>query len=331
MLEENSSRRVLSKPVVLSLAAVNKKLFLTLTILLLISNASFAQQLAEQTQAATATENKTVNVPAGTEISLVLVRTVDSRSTHRGDEIEAQTTFPVMADGHVVIPGGTFIKGNVEKLDIHGTSGELQLQNASAIFPNGYIAPMSGPLTIETDQWTAERTASTGRSVAAVTAPIIGTVAGLLIGHSANASKAMTLNGLTINPSRLKSTAIGGMVGGLVGGLVSITLFLHSHQFIVYEGAPMSMVLQRSVSLDNDKVAEAVQHSPVTIHSVAAPDPYYPAATPPTDTGICYTPGTPATPPTVIPGTPPIGDSPGTPDTVIPGTSATPPIPHPCP
>jgi len=52
---------------------------------------------------------------------------------------------------------------------------------------------------------------------------------------------------------------------------------------------------------------------------------------PPYDRGICYTPGMPGTPPTVIPGTPPIGDSPGTPATVIPGTPAIPGTPYPCP
>ena len=47
--------------------------------------------------------------------------------------------------------------------------------------------------------------------------------------------------------------------------------------------------------------------------------------------GTCYTPGAPGTPPTVIPGTPSIGDSPGTPNVMIAGTPAIPGTPYPCP
>jgi hypothetical protein len=277
----------------------------------------------------TASGNRTIEVPAGTDIGLVLVRTVDTQTMHRGDEIEAQTTFPVTVGGRVVMPGGTYIKGSAGKLSVHGSSGELQLLSASVIFPNGYVAPVAEPLTIQTGELTAERTASTGRGVAAIAAPIIGTAAGALIGHAANSSPGMTLNGVTINPNRLQSTAIGAMVGGVLGVIATFALLHGSHQFIVYEGAPMSMVLQKPIAFDADRVADASHNSSVTIHAVTTPTPYMYAPTA-TTSGTCYTPGSPGTPPTVIPGTPATADSPGTPDTVIPGSPPTPGTPYPC-
>jgi len=284
-----------------SLAVVSKKVFSTITILFLSVSVCAAQ---DNTQMQTMTASgKTIEVPAGTDIGLVLVRTVDTQTTHRGDEIEAQITFPVTAGGQVVMPGGTYIKGSAGKLSIHGSSGKLQLQSASAIFPNGYVAPIAGPLTIQTAEWTAERTTSTGRGIAAITAPIVGTAAGALIGHAANSSQGMTLNGLTINPDKMRSTAIGAMVGGAIGAIATFALLRGSHQFIVYEGAPMSMVLQKTIAFDADRLADAAHDAPVTIHAVAAPAlyPYTPASS---SSGTCYTPETPGTPPTVVPGMP---------------------------
>jgi hypothetical protein len=295
----------------------------------IVSSRSGSQDVAQTADAST---KPALSVPAGTKIPLVLTHAVDSKSTHRGDEIDAQITFPVTVGKDVVIPQGTFLKGNVEKLVRKGSRSELQMQSASVIFPNGYIASLSGPANIETDEWTAVREPGKGAMIGAFVAPAVGSLAGALIGHAAS-SPGTTINGLTDNSSRVKDTAIGGIVGLAVGGVISIALLLHSHQFLVDVGSPMELVLQQPLLLNQDQVADAVhmtaQHPVVPMAVAKRPQP--PAPPMPTDTGTCYTPETPGTPPTVIPGTPPIGDSPGTPDIVIPGTPATPGTPYPCP
>jgi hypothetical protein len=94
----------------------------------------------------------------------------------------------------------------------------------------------------------------------------------------------------------------------------------------------MEMTLPQPMTLAESKVGDAVRDAeahPVTTMPVAKRPP--PEVVGPTNTGTCYTPGTPGMPPTVIPGTPPIGDSPGTPDVIIPGTPAIPGTPYPCP
>src|SRR5690348_17013756 len=48
-----------------------------------------------------------ITVPAGTRLPLVLTYPVDSRSTR---DLHAQTTAPVVVDGKVAIPPGTFIQ-----------------------------------------------------------------------------------------------------------------------------------------------------------------------------------------------------------------------------
>jgi hypothetical protein len=141
----------------------------------------------------------------------------------------------------------------------------------------------------------------------------------------------MTLNRLTINPDRMQSTAIGGMVGLGVGGALGMYFLLRSRQFYVDGGSPMELTLPQPLTLAQAQVDDAVRQSqaqtqPIT--PVARRPPPPPVDTTPTHT--CYTPGTPGTPPTVIPGTPPIGNSPGTPPTVIAGTPPIRGTPYPC-
>jgi hypothetical protein len=228
----------------------------------------------------------------------------------------------------VVIPPGTFVQGKVDKLERKGGRGKLHLQSMSVTFPDGYVAPISGPVTLESDDGYAVKDPGNGRIISAFALPAAGAGLGALIGHAAG-GKGTNVNGMTFNPGGLKSTAIGSMVGLAVGGVASLVMLTSSRNFYLDVGSPVEMVLQQPLSLERERVADA--GTPAMTRPVQAiakrPQPPQP---PPTPTGTCYTPSTPGTPPTIIPGTPPIGDIPGTPDIVIPGTPEIPGTPVPC-
>jgi hypothetical protein len=275
-------------------------------------------------------EATAVTIPAGTHLALVLTHPVDSKSTHRGDEIDAQTTAPVAVGNQVVVPAGTFVQGKVEKLARNGDRGEFLMQSLSIVFPDGYVAQVPGPVNIESDEGTAWRNPSNGAKAGAIAAPLAGTGLGALIGSAAHTTQSSTLGGTTLTTSSPKGIAIGSVVGLAVGGAVALALLLHSQQFYVELGAPMQLTLPSAVTLSANQVTAAVQQAqsqPPAITSVAKP----PVVPIPTGNGTCYTPSTPGTPPTVIPGTPAIGNSPGTPAIVIPGTPSIPGTPYPCP
>ena len=310
-----------------------------LTLSLFLATSSFAQQSSPtgspdslDRSPAAATASKTlVSVPAGTRIALVLTNSIQSRSVRRGDDIYAQISSPVTSGNEVVIPPGTFVQGKVDRLERKGRRGELHLQSMSITFPDGYVAPISGPVDLETDEGYALNDPGRGRFIGAFALPAAGAGLGALIGHEAG-GKGTNINGMTFNPSGLKSTAIGSMVGLAVGGVASLFLMTSSHNFFLDVGSPVEMVLRQPFSLEQDQVNDAVQQSeqhPVPTQPIAQRPQFRPQ--PDNDPGICYTPGTPGTPDVDIPGMPPIGDSPGTPSTHIPGIPATPPTAHPCP
>jgi hypothetical protein len=310
-----------------------KRTLVTLAAVACVAAVCFAQDQPEPPSAPQPQPAATVTIPASTRFALVLSHPVSSTTVRHGDDIHAQTTAPIAIGDQVVIPAGTFIQGTVDKLSRNGSRGEFLLQSAAVIFPDGYIAHIAGPITVESDEGTAWMNPSTGTKVGMVVAPLAGLGLGAAIGSAAHTTTSSTLAGQTITASSPKGLAIGSLIGLAAGGAVALVLLAHSHQFFVDVGAPMQMTLPQPITLAQNRVDDAnreAQTHPVSV-PMASPRPQpvsYPAA--PVNHGTCFTPGTPGTPPTVIPGAPGPNGIPG-PPTVIPGTPPVPGTPYPCP
>jgi hypothetical protein len=346
-VSSTSSSFTMNKAIAKQIAIV-AGFFVALTCLAQDNNPSQSDQSTSQ-PTEQAQLRPTVTIPAGTNLALVLTQPVQSRYIHRGDDIYAQITSPVASGNEVVIPAGTFVDGKVDKLERHRGHGELRLQSMSITFPDGYVTPIAGPMTLETSDGYVLKDPGSSRFVGAVAIPAAGFGLGALIGHSIGSSPSTITNTLPPGctgppPGCLTSsvtgpsnagmhTAIGAGIGGAIGMVASLALLSSSHHFFIDVGAPVEMTLQRPVSLQQDEVAQAVQQSeqqPVAEQPIARrPVPPLPPNTP-VDHGTCWTPGTPGTPPTVIPGIPGPDGVPG-PPTMIPGTPPTPGTPHPCP
>jgi hypothetical protein len=297
----------------------------------------------------TQTSSSTVTIPAGTQLALVLTHPVQSRVIHRGDDIYAQITSPVNSGDAMVIPPGTFVQGTVDKLVRKSGRGELLLQSMSITFPDGYVAPVPGPITLETNQGYAIQDPGGRRVVGAFALPAAGAGLGALIGHSVGKAQSevtttfppgciagppfCTTTTTPVFGTKGRDAIIGAGIGSAVGMIASMTLLFSSHHFFLDVGSPVEMTLQHPITLQQKEVDAAVQQAaqhPVAEQPIAPrPVPPPPPDTP-VDHGTCYTPGTPGTPPTVIPGAPGPDGVPG-PPTIIPGTPPTPGTSYPCP
>src|SRR5271166_1256326 len=54
-----------------------------------------------------------IELPTGTHIPLVLHNAVSTRSAQPGDPVYFETSFPVMLNGKVVVPAGSWVSGEV--------------------------------------------------------------------------------------------------------------------------------------------------------------------------------------------------------------------------
>jgi hypothetical protein len=288
---------------------------------------------------------QTAIIPAGTRIALVLTHPIQSRRVHRGDDIYAQTSSPVNSGNQVLIPAGTSVQAKVEKLDWNGGRAKLILQSMSITFPDGHVAPVSGPLTLESDDGYALKDPGKGRIVSAIALPAAGAGLGALIGHAAGSSQSsltstlppgcvagspFCLSSTTPVSTKGRDAAIGAVVGVAIAAVASMALLLSSHHFFLDVWSPVEMIVEQPIRLSEGQVRNAVRQEeenpapPLPIAQPPLPPP------PPDDHGICYSPDTPGTPPTVIPG--PLGpDGILGPPTIIPGTPPIPGSPHPCP
>jgi hypothetical protein len=300
-------------------------------ILLLTCSATFAQD-ANQQQAPASSVNSAqsaapvdeITVPAGTKIALGLVRALSVKHAKAGDDVNLQITFPVTADNQMVIPPGTYVTGPIEKILERDKSRALlrfQMRFASLIFATGYVATISGPVTV--DSYIAELTVPNLPSGMPV--PVLA---------AANGPTPPPLPPLPPLPGSGARTAIIGLgVAGAVGAVIAGVVFAHHSDVFMEAGTPMEIYLPAPLTLNRTRIMAAVQQ--YTTQAASAPPEI---VKPPKKLKTCWTAGTPGTPDTVIPGTPPTvipGDPPtvipGTPPTVIPGTPGTEPTSYPCP
>lgn len=295
-----------------------------------------SQPNSSQTQNQAAIKFAPITIPAGTTIPLVLTQPVQSRYVHRGDDIYAQVTDPVDAGNQVAIPAGTFVQGTVDKVDRHGGRAELRLQAMSITFPDGYVAPIAGPITLQTGDGYTFTDPSSRRTGLALGLIGGGAGVGALIGHSVGSSSTTItasipqgctgpppgcISSSTTGPGRKGfDTGVGITVGVAAGGVAAFALLASSRHFFIDAGTPIAISLRQPITLQGSEVAEAVRQSgqhPMPPMAVA-PRPVPP---PPPDTSSPFppTPTNPGTPPTIIPGPPGPGGVPGAP-IIIPGT-----------
>src|ERR1700738_2218691 len=79
-------------------------------------------------------------VEPGTRIPLSLINSVTTKHAAEGDRIYLETVFPILVNGKIVIPPGSYVAGTVTQIKRPGRvkgKGELFLRFDSLTLPNG--------------------------------------------------------------------------------------------------------------------------------------------------------------------------------------------------
>src|SRR4051794_23381979 len=99
---------------------------------LLISAAMFAQEDAPKA--------KEFVVDPGTRIPLSLINSITTKTAAEGDHIYLETVFPILVNGKIVIPPGSYVAGTVTQVKRPGRMkgrGEIYLRFDTLTLPNG--------------------------------------------------------------------------------------------------------------------------------------------------------------------------------------------------
>jgi len=204
------------------------------------------------TNAAPATPAKPaqIEVPTGTHIPLVLHNGISTRSARPGDPVYFETLFPVMADGKVVIPAGSYVSGEVTESKRPGRvkgRAEIMIKLTTMILPNAYMVNLNatpsgagtgGAETVNSEGQVIGNT-SKGADVGTV---IRTTEAGTGIGAGIGAASGNVGRG----------AGIGAGVGALTG--LGAVLLTRGPEAELPRGSTVEAVIDRPIYLDADKV-----------------------------------------------------------------------------
>lgn len=190
---------------------------------------------------------KTIQLPTGTKVLLIMKNTVSSRNAKVGDGVYLETQFPVVAEGKVVIPTGTFVQGVVDSVKRSGRvkgRAEILLHFTTLIYPNGYTVSMPATLesadsadtqNVKDKEGTVQAQGTKGKDAATI-ATSTGT--GTMIGGLSRGS--------------MKGAGVGAGLGAAVG--IATTLFTRGDEVRLESGTSVEMVITRPVELDPSRI-----------------------------------------------------------------------------
>src|SRR5437899_12800858 len=87
-----------------------------------------------------AQDPKIFQVDPGTHIPLSLINSVSTKNSTVGDRVYLETVFPILVDGKIVIPRGSYVAGTITDVQRPGklkSRGEFHLRFDSLTRPNG--------------------------------------------------------------------------------------------------------------------------------------------------------------------------------------------------
>ena len=198
-----------------------------------------------------APQTKSFLVETGTHIPLSLINSVSTKNSAPGDRVYLETVFPILVDGRIVIPPGSYVAGTITEVQRPGKMkgrGEFHLRFDSLTLPNGTtrdfrarVSGLDGRASEELDRKegsiksegnkagdarTVGETAAAGASVGALAGSLSG-AAGMGAGIGAAA----------------------GAAAGLMGVLVT-----RGPEAVLAKGTTLEMVLDREVKFDENEL-----------------------------------------------------------------------------
>lgn len=89
---------------------------------------------------------RTITIPPGTKVTLALTSPIWAKTVNAGDAVYAVTSFPVVIQGTMLIPPGTYVLGQIDSVTKPGWKSpraQFQMHFIKIIFSNGYTLELA--------------------------------------------------------------------------------------------------------------------------------------------------------------------------------------------
>jgi hypothetical protein len=190
-------------------------------------------------------------VPTGTKVPLSMINSVSTKTASEGDRIYLETVFPILANGHIVIPPGSYVAGTVTEIKRPGRMrgrGELYVRFDSLTLPNGVTRDFRARLG-SLDGRAAETLDKNEGKIKGE-----GNKAGDLktIGEAAGAGGGIGSLGGAASGHPIAGAGMGAAAGAAAG--LMYVLLSRGPDAVLAKGTTMDMVLDRDLQFNNAEV-----------------------------------------------------------------------------
>ncbi len=211
-----------------------------------------------------------VSVPPGTHILLNMINSVSTKQAQVGDRIYLETAFPVLSNGKIVIPQGSWVTGTVTGVIRPGRvkgRGGLQVRFDSLTLPNGVSRDFRADLgAIDArDNQSLQREGSTIKGAGSK-----GADAGTVVGTTTSGT--VIGAGLGSAAGNVGRGSLIGVAGGAAAGLATV-LLTRGPDATLSKGSTVEMVLDRPLSYNDSDLnfRDAPPHAPLSQGAAPAP------------------------------------------------------------
>lgn len=199
--------------------------------------------------------SQAITVPAGTRLGVVLENGISTASAKPGDSVYFRTSFPITMNNKVVIPVGSYLRGEVTDAKRPGRvkgKGELRIHLNTLIFPNGYTVDLNAE-PHSTDGSSGTKTDNEGK----------------ITGPSGKGKDAQTIATTTVAGAGIGAIADGGKGAGIGAGIGAVTglaavLVTRGPEAQLPRGSSMDLVLEHDLQLDADQIHYTNVGAPAT-------------------------------------------------------------------
>lgn len=204
-----------------------------------------------------------ITVAAGTRIGVTLENGISTATAKPGDSVYFRTSFPVTMNNKVVLPIGSYLRGEITEAKRPGRikgRGELRMKLNTLILPNGYTVDLkAAPHSTDAGQTKTDpegKMTGPGGKGKDVSTVAETTAAGAGIGAIAGGGK---------------GAGIGAGAGGLAG--LAAVLLSRGPEAQLPRGTSIDLMLERDLQLDSSQInySNVGQSNTVVVQPSASP------------------------------------------------------------
>ena len=198
-----------------------------------------AQEAAGDSNAESKSTPKVYLVQPGTKVPLSMINSVSTKTAAPGDRVYLESVFPVLVDGKIVIPPGSYVAGTITKVQRPGKvkgRGEFYLRFDTLTLPNGV-----------TRDFRAEVSNLDGRA-----SEDLDRKEGSIRSEGNKSGDARTVGETTAAGASIGAIAAGargagiGAAAGAAAGIAGV-LFTRGPDAVLAKGTTVEMVLDRTI------------------------------------------------------------------------------------